>query len=237
MTRAMILAAGRGERMRPLSDTTPKALLEVAGRPLIEWQLVRLVAAGFAEVVINHAWLGDAIEQRLGDGARFGATIRYSAEGTALETAGGIARALPLLGSEPFVVVSADIFTDFDYRRLDPVIALIAHAGPSYSAHLVLTDNPPYHSAGDMALVDGQIRLDGPRLTYANIAVFHPRLFAALAPDQKLALFPWFYRWLGQTRVSGEHLRGVWQNIGTPEQLLHLNAHVGSVGAGIAPPA
>lgn len=220
--KAMILAAGRGERMRPLTDTMPKPLLAAGQHALIEWQVLRLVAAGFDELVINHAWLGTQIEARLGTGTRYGARIAYSAEGEALETLGGIVRALPLLGDQPFAVVSADIYTDYDYRRLAPVVAAIAR-GPLI-AHLVLTDNPPYHPGGDMALVAGRIRRDGTLLNYGNIGVFHPRMFAGLPAGQKLKLFPWAYGFLDTPGIGGEHFHGSWHNVGTPAQLAALDA-------------
>ena len=221
--KAMILAAGRGERMRPLTDDTPKPLLRVGGRCLIEWQLLRLVAAGFDEVVINHAWLGALIEQHIGDGSKYGARVRYSTEAEALETLGGIVQALPLLGDQPFVVVSADIYTDYDYQRLVPVVQSLAVQPEGPIAHLVLTDNPPWHANGDMALVNGRIRLEGERLNYGNIGVFHPRLFAGLERGKKLKLFPWAYGVLDAPGISGEHFQGAWFNVGTPAQLAELD--------------
>ena len=151
--RAMILAAGRGERMRPLTDRMPKVLLEVGGKPLVQWHVEKLHSAGCERIVINHAWLGEQIEQRLGDGSRFGFRIVYSPEAQALETAGGIAKALPLIGDEPFVVVNGDVFTDFDFAGLLPRLRRLAADG--LLAHLVLVDNPPHHPAGDFAL-DGR---------------------------------------------------------------------------------
>jgi len=222
--KAMILAAGRGERMRPLTDHTPKPLLEAGGKALIEWQIERLVRAGFTELVINHAWLGAQIEAHLGDGARYGARIAWSAEGTALETLGGIVRALPLLGTQPFAVVSADIYTEYDYARLAPVVDALASHPQGPVAHLVLTDNPPWHAAGDMALVDGRIRLEGERFNYANIGVFHPRMFAGLETGKVLKLFPWAWQFLDAPGISGEHWSGVWHNVGTPAQLAELDA-------------
>ena len=226
--KAMILAAGRGERLRPFTDTVPKPLLAVGGKPLIVWQVERLVAAGFDEIVINQAWLGAVLESALGDGARWGARIAWSREGTALETAGGIVTALPLLEADardvPFVVVSADIHTDFDYARLHAVGKTIADAYPRVAAHLVLTDNPPWHARGDMALVDGRIARDGaPRLTYANIGVFHPRLFDGLEAHRVLALFPWAYRYSDDGQIGGEVFHGAWDNIGTADQLAALD--------------
>lgn len=213
----MILAAGRGERMRPLSDMRPKALLEVAGRPLIEWQILRLVAGGFTDVVINLAWLGAAIEARLGSGNDLGARIVYSDEAEALDTLGGIVRALPLLGDQPFAVTSADIYTDFDYSTLAAHVQ--ADTYPDPVAHLVLTDNPPYHREGDMALEGPLVARVGAKLTYANIGVYHPGMFTGLVEGAKLKLFPWAYQFVEQRRVSGEYFSGIWHNVGTPEDL------------------
>ena len=223
MRSALILAAGRGERMRPLTDTVPKPLLRVGGRPIIEWQVERLALAGFTELVVNHSHLGQAIEQLLGDGRRLGVRIRYSHEATALETAGGVAQALALLAPEPFVVVSGDIHTTFDYASLAPRLESILRHPERRCAHFVLVDNPPWHPAGDMGLADGLVTREGPRLTYGNIAVFHPMLFADIAPGTWLKLFPWAYRFVDQGRVSGEHFRGPWDNIGTPAQLAALD--------------
>jgi MurNAc alpha-1-phosphate uridylyltransferase len=219
----LILAAGRGERMRPLTDTTPKPLLAVGGRPLIEWQVERLVAGGFDEIVVNHSHLGAMIEHALGDGARLGARIRYSHEPRALETAGGIAQALPLLGGDPFVVVSGDIHTDFDYGSLQARVRAIASDPARDAAHFVLVDNPPWHAAGDMGLHQGRITRAPPRLTYANIAVFHPALFRDIAPGTWLKLFPWAYALVDAGRVGGERFAGAWDNVGTPQQLAELD--------------
>jgi MurNAc alpha-1-phosphate uridylyltransferase len=221
--RALILAAGRGERMRPLTDTMPKPLLRAGGRPIIEWQVVRLAQAGFADIVVNHSHLGAMIEQALGDGARLGARIRYSHEPRALETAGGIAQALPLLGEDPFVVVSGDIHTDFDYASLAARIREIAGDFEHHAAHLVLVDNPAWHAQGDMALEGGRVRREGSRLTYGNIGVFHPRLFGEIARGTWLKLFPWAYRFVDEGRVSGERHAGAWDNVGTPDQLAALD--------------
>jgi MurNAc alpha-1-phosphate uridylyltransferase len=221
--KAMILAAGRGERMRPLSDTTPKPLLEAGGKPLIAWQVERLAAAGFRDLVVNHSHLGAMIEAALGDGADFGARIRYSAESPALETAGGVVQALPLLGEEPFAVVSSDIHTDFDYARLAAPIEAIARDGARRVAHFVLVDNPPWHAGGDMGLEHGIVTREPPLLTYANIAVYHPGIFRDIAPGTRLSLFPWAYRFVEDRRVTGERHRGEWDNIGTPAQLTELD--------------
>jgi MurNAc alpha-1-phosphate uridylyltransferase len=223
MTRALILAAGRGERMRPLSDAVPKPLLAAGGKPLIVRQIEGLVAGGITEIVVNHSHLGAQFEAALGDGLRFGATIRHSREEAALETAGGIAHALHLLGGRPFVVVSGDIWTDFPYRSLLARAAAIEADFPAHSAHLVLVDNPPFHPGGDMALAGDRISREGAKLTYANIGVFHPALFAALDPNGRLALFPWTYAMVEAGQVSGEHYRGRWANVGTPDDLAQLD--------------
>lgn len=220
---AIILAAGRGERMRPLTDSTPKPLLRVGGRPIIEWQIRRLAASGFTELVVNHSHFGALIEEALGDGRRFGTRIRYSHEARVLETAGGVAQALAMLDGEPFVVVSGDIHTMFDYATLAPRMECIARDPGRYAAHFVLVDNPPWHAGGDMGLADGRVTRAGPRLTYGNIAVFHPQLFRDVAPGTWLKLFPWAYQFVDEGRVTGEHFRGSWDNIGTPAQLAALD--------------
>ena len=223
MRSALILAAGRGERMRPLTDSTPKPLLKVGGRPIIEWQVERLALGGFTDLVVNHSHLGHQIEGLLGDGARLGVRIRYSHEAIALETAGGVAQALALLAAAPFVVVSGDIHTTFDYASLAPRMDAILRHPERHCAHFVLVDNPAWHSGGDMGLAGGLVTREGPRLTYGNIAVFHPMLFADIAPGTWLKLFPWAYRFVDQGRVSGEHFRGPWDNVGTPAQLAALD--------------
>jgi MurNAc alpha-1-phosphate uridylyltransferase len=223
MPRAIILAAGRGERLRPLTDSTPKPLLRVGGRPLIEWQIERLALGGFRDLVINHAHLGEQIEQALGDGRRFGLRIRYSPEAPALETAGGIVQAMPLLDAHPFVVVSGDIHTEFDFASLDARMDAIARNPDACVAHLVLVDNPPWHAKGDMGLADGRVTRSGPPLTYGNIAVFHPRIFLGLGPGTWLKLFPWLYQFVEAGLVTGEHYRGPWDNVGTADQLAALD--------------
>ena len=213
----MILAAGRGERMRPLTDTTPKPLLAVGGRPLIEWHLQALAEAGFRDVVINHAWLGAQIEQRLGNGERFGLRIRYSPEPAgALETAGGIVNALPLLGDGPFAVINGDIWTDY------PLAQLPRSLGEDL-AHLVLVDNPPHHPQGDFALQGWRVVADAEaRLTFSGIGVYAPQLFAGLEPGVR-PLAPLLRTAMAERRVGGEHYRGRWFDIGTPERLLELD--------------
>ncbi|MCU0951544.1 MAG: nucleotidyltransferase family protein [Burkholderiaceae bacterium] len=226
--KALILAAGRGERMRPLSDTTPKPLLAAGGRHLIAWQIAALAAADIDDLVINTAHLAAQFPAALDDGRALGVRIAWSNEGTqasdALETLGGIVHALPLLGGAagaPFVVVSGDIVSDFDYRRLAPAVEAIARG--ERDGHLVLVDNPPFHPRGDMGLVDGRITTAPPWLTYANIAVLSPRLFAGEAAGRR-KLFPWLYRAVEAGRISGEHHAGRWYNVGTPDELARLDA-------------
>jgi MurNAc alpha-1-phosphate uridylyltransferase len=223
--KALIFAAGRGERMRPLSDVTPKPLLQAGGRALIEWQIVRLASAGVTDVVVNTAHLSVQLEAALGDGRQLGVRIAYSREGTraedALETLGGILHALPLLGDAPFIAVSGDIVTDYDYRALTEPARRIAQG--EADAHLVLVDNPSFHPQGDMGLADGRITRTAPLLTYANIAVLAPRLFT-FEPGGRRKLFPWLYAHATAGRVTGEHFRGRWFNVGTPAELDAVDA-------------
>lgn len=222
--KAMILAAGRGERMRPLTDTCPKPLLEVGGKPLIVWHIVRLAAAGVREIVINHAWLGPGIEAALGDGSAWGVTISYSAEGQALETAGGIAKALALLGDAPFLLLSADIFTDFDLAGL---LQRASSLPPERLAHLVMVANPPYHPRGDFALrADGLIDPDAePRLCYANLAICRPALVESVVPGSMAKLGPLLTTHGRAGRISGEVFNGSWVNVGTPADLDEARCH------------
>jgi MurNAc alpha-1-phosphate uridylyltransferase len=214
----MILAAGRGERMRPLTDTTPKPLLDVAGTPLIGWHLKRLAAAGVHDVVINHAWLGEQIEAALGDGAQYGVRIRYSAEGTALETAGGIAKALPLLGEAPFLLISADIFTDYPYASL--VAAAKRMAGEAgVAAHLVLAPTDRYQLDFDLDNDGWVMPSEHPRYTYANLAVIHPQLVADITPGTYAKLGPRLKALAAKRQLSGEVYEGCWINVGTPDDL------------------
>lgn len=222
--KAMILAAGRGERMRPLTDHTPKPLLQVAGLPLIAYHLRNLAAAGFHDIVINHAHLGDRIEAALGDGASYGLRITYSAEGTALETGGGIFRALPLLGEEPFVVINGDIWTDFPLGSL-------RNRGERL-AHLVLVNNPSHHPRGDFVLHHARVGVEGDdRLTFSGIGVYQRALFDGCEPGA-FPLAPLLRKAMARGEVSGEHYLGQWWDVGTPERLHALDAMLRTSTAG-----
>jgi MurNAc alpha-1-phosphate uridylyltransferase len=220
----MLLAAGRGERMRPLTDALPKPLLEAGGRALVEWHLARLARAGFRDIVLNHAHLGELMEARLGDGARYGVRIRYSAEGEALETAGGIARALSLLGDAPFLVVNADIYCEFDFARLLPVLAALGGNPAGDLAYLVLVDNPPHHPRGDFALSGGRVAEGEPRLTFSGIGCYRPDLFSGIDPGAKAKLAPLLRDAIAAGRAAGERFLGRWLDVGTPERLAWLDA-------------
>lgn len=227
--KAMLLAAGRGERLRPLTDTTPKPLLRVGGRALIVWHLERLAAAGWREVVINHAHLGEQIVATLGDGSAFGLRIAYSPEPAgALETAGGIATALPLLGRAPFLAISSDVWCDWDVARAR---ALAANLGRQ-RAHLILVDNPAHHPAGDFGFDHGRVYSAGTfphaALTYSGIAIFDPALFASLSIGTRMKLRPLLEHEIGCARVSGERHGGRWVDVGTPERLAELDAELAS---------
>ena len=277
--KAMILAAGRGERMRPLTDHCPKPLLTVGNKPLIVWHIERLVQAGIHEIVINYAWLGHQFPQMLGDGSQWGAKLHYSPEQSALETAGGIARALPLLGEGVFLVISGDIYTDFDFASLH-ARATMMQSQASPLMHLILVDNPDYHPEGDFGLEKDHVVLIKPSqfrdlctirrtrqdqgaqhaatetyqidrgeseyratqrlvgaascaevsLTYANIGLYNTCSFAQLDPQCPAKLAPLIHQAIAHNVVSGEHYRGTWHNIGTPEQLYaldHLLKHQG----------
>ncbi len=217
----MILAAGRGERMRPLTDRIPKPLLPVAGKPLIARLVERLARCGIAEVVINVSHLGGLIEAALGDGAAFGVRIAYSRERDALETAGGIAAALPLLGEAPFLAVNGDVYTDFDFTRLKIVSERLSAAAEL--AHVVLVDNPPHHPGGDFFLDGGMITTQGSaRFTFSGVGVYHPALFSPVARGTKFQLVALLRERIAQRRVGGEHFGGVWIDVGTPERLARL---------------
>lgn len=219
----MILAAGRGERMRPLTDHTPKPLLRIGGTSLIARVITGLAGAGICDIVINLAYLGDQIRDALGDGSRLGVRIRYSPEADALETAGGIANALPLLGDRPFVVVNADIHTTFEFSRLVPVTADMEQ--DERLAHLVLVPNPPHHPQGDFGLSGTRVSNAGnPRLTFSGIAVYRPELFGRIARGSKAALAPVLREAIAGGRVSGECHSGIWHDVGTPERLAQLDS-------------
>ena len=226
--KAMIFAAGRGERMRPLTDTCPKPLLKVKGKALIVWQIERLVASGFTDIVINHAWLGKHIEEALGDGACWGAKIIYSPEIEALETAGGIAQALPLLqGSGTIILaVSADILTNYDYNALYAKAQELEQM-PFPGMHLVMVPNPDFHAQGDFYLSNKHLFLTpidkAPRYTFANIGLYDLRLFESIAPGTKLAMTTLYHQVIQENRATGELYKGYWENVGTPEQLKNLN--------------
>ena len=219
--KAMLLAAGRGERMRPLTDTTPKPLLEVGGRALIIHAIERLRRAGIEKLVINHAWLGEQFENTLGNGHALGVDIIYSPEPEgALETAGGIRNALPLLGEQPFLVCNADVWTDYDFSLLPN--------DPRGLAHLVLVDNPAHHPRGDFVL-DGQQVRDGPgpRLTFSGIGVYRPEFFAAERP-RRAALAPLLHEAIRDGRIHGERFTGQWWDVGTIERLRALRKLLGT---------
>ncbi len=214
---AMILAAGRGERLRPLTDSVPKPLLRVRGKPLIERHVERLAESGIERVVINLAWLGSMIRDHLGDGSRYGVTITYSEESPrALETAGGIFRALPMLGAGPFVVVNGDVYTDYPFGELC--------CEPPRDAHLVLVPNPPHHPQGDFGLRDGfAVAAAATRYTFSGIAIYRPDFFAGCA-DGVFPLRPLLLRAMAAARCGAELYAGVWEDGGTPERLAALNA-------------
>jgi MurNAc alpha-1-phosphate uridylyltransferase len=217
---AMILAAGRGERMRPLTDVTPKPLLKVAGKPLIVWHIENLVRAGIRDLVINHA----QIEASLGDGSRWGARIQYSPESKALETAGGIANALPLLGDGFFAVINGDIFCDYDFGHLPERVAALQANGDS--AHLVLASNPPQHPDGDFGLHQQRITDSTPRLTFSGIGIYLPGLFANIPRGSIAPLAPLLREQIALGNVSGEHHQGLWVDVGTPQRLVELDRQV-----------
>jgi N-acetyl-alpha-D-muramate 1-phosphate uridylyltransferase len=215
--KALLLAAGRGERMRPLTDTCPKPLLNVAGKPLIAWHLERLAQAGVREVVINLSWLGELIAGALGDGSRYGLTIQYSREPwPALETGGGIQQALPMLGEDPFLLVNGDVFTDVDFTAL--------RIAPDDLAHLVLVPNPSHHARGDFGLGErGRIVAEGgERLTYSGVALLRPGFLAGAVPG-RFPLLPWLMRALEAGRLGGQRHDGTWIDVGTPERLAQLD--------------
>jgi N-acetyl-alpha-D-muramate 1-phosphate uridylyltransferase len=229
MIGAMILAAGRGERMRPLSDATPKPLLRVGGQPLIAWQLVALARAGIREVAINVSHLADRMIDEIGDGSAYGVRVRWSREVEPLETAGGIATAMPLLPEGPAIIVSGDIWSTFDYASLLPIARSMAHSASIARVHLVMVRNPDYHPRGDFMLVPGthgqRVQAgEGPNLTYGNIGVYDTALFRELPRGVRLKLLPLLLEWIAAGRVSGERFEGPWDNVGTPADLARLDA-------------
>jgi len=227
--RAMILAAGRGERLRPLTDHCPKPLLQVGGKPLIVRHLERLARAGFTEVAINHAHLGHLIESSLGDGSRWGLRIRYSPEAQALETAGGIAQALPLLGDAPFLVINGDVFTDFELARAPAMAARMGALG--LRAWAVLVDNPPEHPQGDFSLADERLRRrHGATLTFSGIAVYEPAVFTGLGAGVRAPLRPILEALIDAKAIGAEHHRGRWIDVGTPQRLAALDAECRAAG-------
>ena len=227
MIGAMILAAGRGERMRPLSDTTPKPLLRVGGKPLIVWQIEALVRAGLTDIVVNASHLAAQLAAALGDGRSFGARIAWSYEETPLEVAGGIATALPLLPAGPAIVVSGDVWSAFDVATLLPRAHAMAHDAAAARAHLVMVPNPPYHSEGDFVLHAGKLFADGgAALTFGNIAIYDTALFADLPRGMKSKMLPLFRTWIAQGIASAERYDGPWSNVGTPADLAALDAQL-----------
>lgn len=238
MSAAMILAAGRGERMRPLSDTMPKPLLPVGGMPLIVWQVRALARAGFDDVIVNVSHLADRLIDRLGDGRDHGVRIRWSREAEPLETAGGIATAMPLLPEGPVLIVSGDIFTAYDYSRLVPIAQAMARDPAAARVHLVMVRNPSYHAAGDFALARPRdaispIAVHGAeRFTYGNIGIYDTALFRELPRGAKLKLLPFLLRWIEEGRVTGELYEGAWENVGTPGDLERLDAALARVDEG-----
>jgi len=221
--KAMILAAGRGERMRPLTDHCPKPMLFAGGKPLIIWHIERLVRAGLRDIVINHAHLGHMLEERLGDGSEWGASIEFSAEAEALETAGGITTALPLLGEGPFLVVNGDVYCELDYATF--CARAIGSITQGRHAHLALVDNPPHHPEGDFVLdASGLIlREGGGKLTFSGIGVYRPELFSGCEAGVKARLAPLLFAAIESGRVSGEHFPGCWEDVGTPQRLAALD--------------
>ena len=223
MLAAMVLAAGRGNRMRPLTDTTPKPLLMAGGKSLIERHVEKLAAAGFGRIVVNHAWLGSQIENTVGSGERWGVAIHYSRERHARETAGGIATALPLIAAEAFAVVNADVYSEYDYARLHETVRRLLDDA-RFLAHLVLVDNPPHHTAGDFGLEDGAVSLAPARkLTFSGLAAYRRAFFSTVSPGEKKALAPLLQSHATEGKISGEYFRGRWSDVGTPERLADLD--------------
>jgi len=222
--KAMILAAGRGERMRPLTDQTPKPLIKVKGKPLIYWHLEKLARAGIKEVVINTAWLGEKLEKAIGNGSQWGLQVRWSREPSGgLETAGGIINALPILGNAPFWVVNGDIWTDFDFQLLPKTLGKKTATEQAPLGYLVLVENPAHNERGDFGLSDDKrVVAQQPRFTFSGISVLHPELFAGFAPG-RLALRPLFEQAISKGQLIGQLHHGLWTDVGTPARLHKLN--------------
>lgn len=221
--KAMILAAGRGERMRPLTDTTPKPLLTIGGKYLILWVISKLSQAGVTDLVVNVSHLAEQIEHALGNGEQYGVRITYSREREALETAGGIAWALPLLDEQPFLVVNSDVYSDYDFAGLVKKAQTLT---ANQSAHLVLVDNPEHHAQGDFALCDGIVTTQGFKLTFSGIGAYHPALFVDIKRGEKVRLAAQLAQPIDEGRVSGEHFRGEWNDVGTPQRLAELDTRL-----------
>ena len=221
----MILAAGRGNRMRPLTDLTPKALLAVGGKPLLFRHLEKFADAGFGTITINHAHLGEQIEAAVGDGRHWNLEVRYSAEAEALETAGGICNALTLIGRRTFAVVNGDVYCDYDYSGLAAAVERLADS--QALAHLVLVDNPPHHPNGDFCLENGLARTSGPQmLTFSGLGAYRAELFEPLARGTRHALATLLRSQLPKGKVTAEHYRGLWTDVGTPDRLAQLDARL-----------
>ncbi len=219
--KAMILAAGRGERMRPLTDASPKPLLKVAGKRLIEYHLENIARAGIEDVVINYAWLGEQFPSALGSGEQFGLRIHYSDEGDkALETAGGIIRALPFLGTEPFLLVNGDIWTDFEFSNLTEGSSKLSHL-----MHLVLVPNRDHHPHGDFDLDENHFLLNRPAYTYSGMGIYSPKIFTKLKIGVQ-PLAPIIRDMIKQQQVTGQIYSGTWEDVGTPERLADLEVRL-----------
>lgn len=235
---AMILAAGRGERMRPLSDATPKPLLVAGGKPLIVWQIEALARAGIRDIAINASHLANRLVDAVGDGGAFGVSIRWSVENEPLETAGGIATAMPLVPEGPALIVSGDIWTAYDYARALPIAAAMARDATSARVHLVMVPNPTYHREGDFSLVPKAHELSriatggATTCTYGNIGVYDTALFRALPQGIKCSLLPFLLEWIARGDVTGELYEGPWENVGTPADLRRLDAALASFAQG-----
>lgn len=232
--KAMILAAGRGERMRPLTDHCPKPLLRAGKHSLIEWHILRLQRANIRDIVINHAWLGEQIEAQLGDGSQFGVRLHYSPENPALETAGGIRQALPLLGDAPFLIINGDVFTDWDATEAFAAVESLNQS--DCVAHLWMVTNPEHNLKGDFylqtagnLLSEHPLTISDQLLTYSGIGCYKPALFSSLSAGQPAPLGPLLRLAMAQQRVSGERLQGSWTDVGTPERLEKISSQLGAL--------